>query len=100
MLCNMSSYELSATIISVLALIATIFFGWTVWKLSKESNKINKEANKIALQDLQLKKQNEKTILDDATKNIPAFFAKTNPDAINKNMAQVNKKIIKRKKKK
>lgn len=47
MFCVMSSYELSATIISVLSLIATIFFGLSVFWLSRKANAISKEANEI-----------------------------------------------------
>lgn len=54
----MSSYEIATTVISSLSLIATVFFGWQVYLLSDQANKIAKES--VSLQRKKLEERSEK----------------------------------------
>lgn len=63
----MTCYELASTIISSLSLLATIFFGFAVFFLSKQ-------ANRIAAKSLEIKLKTTKSNVDNEEDSIKEYF--------------------------
>ncbi|MDQ7983144.1 MAG: hypothetical protein REH79_02855 [Spiroplasma sp.] len=76
----MTCYEIVSTIISIFSLLATIFFGFAVLKLSKKANEIAQESNKLQ----------EKLIASSVDQRVNIVKEEVS-DASHENVAELNK---------
>lgn len=87
----MTCYEIITTVISSLSLLATTFFAYQVYKLSKQSNELSKQANEIAEESLKLQETILVSQVNSAHKSIREEYSVVNHDITNE-FDQSNKK--------